>query len=620
MTTRKRTRTETPDLIPGLRAVVGKIETETVETKYPAMKAQSSRQMADEFNSFYSGGSGTAGTFNILEPMYSPTQLNRHAIASGVLRTCIEAMATNVDSFGYTLEYIGPEGGQDNADAQEEKARVEGVLDHPNGEYSLIDLRRRFRTDRESTGYGTIEVVRNPDDGFPDILYHVPSYTVRMTSQDKETTDAMRYMPRPGANNNMMLVRTRFRRMVQIVGGKRVYFRETGDTRPIDASNGKVMAGASADRDKLASDMVMDMIYAPGSNYGAPRWIGELRSVLGIQESENTNLGFFKDNAIPAMMMMILGGAMNQQGQQDFRTLVQQSRGAGMQNKVVMLEIKGDENAASDKGQIQRPEVKLEPLMQTRQNDAYFQEYEENSAKKVRSSFRLPAIFTGLTEEVRYAVAQASLTLAESQVFGPERNQTDDLFNFQILTYNGEPMRFWRYKSNPPRIHDEAAILKAVETLEKVGAMTPNIAIEIANAMFDMDIANVEDGWGDMPFQFTQGMRINPETGELTAMAPAAGAPIQGQQPAALPPPTPEELEAAKAAHPVRKRRRMVQLDVPHRDAKRATAKRLKPATLPTERRKHLGNARRASTGKGQLDPHGTPLATAGAAEVPTDE
>lgn len=571
MTIRKRTRAD--QTYSGFKAVTRTVNTDTVETHFPALKAQMTRQLEDEFRGHY--GTATAG-FTVLEPLYPPVALNKHAMASGVLRTCIEAMATNIDGFGYSLEYVGPEGGQESAEAQEEYDRVMGVLDHPNGEYSLIDLRRRFRIDKEASGYGTIEIVRNPDDGFPDMLHHVPSYTVRMTSQDQDYSMAYRYMPRPGSTDNMMQVRTRFRRLVQIVGGKRVYFREVGDTRPIDYATGRPMAGATADPERAASDMVLDMHYAPGSRYGAPRWIGDLRSVLGIQEAENTNLGYFKDNGIPAMMLLVLGGAMTDQAQRDFKSMVQQARGSGMQNKIVMLDIRGDEQAASDKGMIQRPDVRLEPLMQVRQNDAFFQTYEQNSAKKVRSSFRLPAIFTGLTEEVRMAVAQASLTLAESQVFGPERAQTDDLFNYQILTYNGVPMRFWRFKSNPPRIHDPAEVMKALSTFESVGAMTPNIAIDIANALFDMRIPLIEDGWGDMPFSFTQTARVDPVTGQFKEDAPPTPPPAldPAQQPALAPsapvPPAPG------AEVKTRKRKRVLEVEkiVPsraaHRDRKRA--------------------------------------------------
>lgn len=528
------------------KAFYDDIESESLDDLFPALKAQSSTALADEFQTFYGDSMGDG--FSILEPMYPPAQLIKHVLASGVLRTAIEAMATNIDGFGYTLEYIGEDGGQDSTEALEEKERAKGLLDHPNGEYSLVDLRKRMRIDKESMGYCAMEVIRDNDDGFPVMLTHVPAHSVRKTTQEKERAVAYRYMPRPGAVDNMVQVQTRFRRFVQMIGNKKVYFRENGDSRPIDHTTGKSIGG-TVDDSVVASDMILDCIYTPGSTYGAPRWIGELRSVLGIQESENTNLSYFKDNGIPAMMLLVLGGAMSAEGQKNFKKLVNTSRGVGMQNRIMMMDIQGDEMSASDKGMIQRPEVKLEPLMQLRQQDAFFQEYEGNAAKKIRSSFRLPALFTGLTEEIRFAVAQASLTVAESQVFGPERSQTDDVFNYQVLTYNGEPMKFWRYKSNPPRIVDNDALIDAMDTFENVGAMTPNVAIQLANEMFDMDIEMVDEEWGDKPFSLTTGANLGGQGNE---------APTQGAEEGA-------EDTPKKA---VRKRRR-VRVTHAHKDAQR---------------------------------------------------
>lgn len=524
------------------------LKTESVTKAYPVLAAQESRQHMDEFAGFY--GSAVKGSeHTVIEPSYPPQALIRHANASGVLRTCIDAMATNVDGFGYTLEYIGPEESRESQEAQEEFNRVRGLLDHPNGEYSLIDLRKRFRVDKETVGYGTIEVIRNPTDGFPDMLLHMPSFTVRATTQDRDPMETRRYMPRPGAaKDNMIPVRTRFRRFVQIIGGVPVFFRESGDMRPVDYRTGK--AGDGVAPELQASDVVMDHIYSPGSRYGAPRWIGDLRSVLGIQEAENLNLSFFKDNGMPAMVMFILGGAMTPEAITRFEDGVRLSKGSGMANKISLIEVAGDPASASEDGAIPRPDVKIQPLTHDRQTDAFFQEYENNAAKKLRSSFRIPALFTGLSEDVRYAVAEASMAVAENQVFGPERAQTDDLFNYQILTYNGMPMRYWRFRSNPPRITSGDEVMRAIKTFDAVGAMTPNVAIALANEMFDLQIPVVEEDWGNMPFAMT----IRPQRTAEPPGAPGA----DGEQ----------VQQAAKAVKPAPRQRVRRMMSV-HRDALR---------------------------------------------------
>jgi hypothetical protein len=157
---------------------------------------------------------------------------------------------------------------------------------------------------------------------------------------------------------------------------------------------------------------------------------------------------------------------------------------------------------------------------------------------------------------VRYSVAEASLTVAENQVFGPERAQTDDMFNYNILTYNGEPMRFWRFRSNPPRITSEDAVMDAIETFDSVGAMTPNVGIQIANEMLDMQIAVIEEEWGDIPFQWTLAQASQSEV-----TAPPSGEEGQNTEPTA---------KAAPKPKPTARRRRR------HKDADRVLGSTLK--------------------------------------------
>jgi hypothetical protein len=103
-----------------------------------------------------------------------------------------------------------------------------------------------------------------------------------------------------------------------------------------------------------------------------------------------------------------------------------------------------------------------------------------------------------MSSDYSHATAKASYEVAEGQVFGPERVAEDDFINRVVLgSWN---FKFWSVRSNPPRISDTEEMLKALTTFEQVGAMTPNVAIGIANEMFDMKIENVADDWGDYPF------------------------------------------------------------------------------------------------------------------------
>lgn len=103
------------------------------------------------------------------------------------------------------------------------------------------------------------------------------------------------------------------------------------------------------------------------------------------------------------------------------------------------------------------------------------------------------------------------MVVAETQVFGPERNVFDEVVNAKLLLdKDGVPARYWRVRSNPARLVAPEALLEALTTFDNMGAMTPNIAIGLANELFNLDIEEVEDDWGNLPFTFaTQGATAN---------------------------------------------------------------------------------------------------------------
>jgi len=174
------------------------------------------------------------------------------------------------------------------------------------------------------------------------------------------------------------------------------------------------------------------------------------------------------------------------------------ARGRKSMHRIMVIEATGDENLASPTGGVPVPKLEMQPLAERRQGDALFQEYEKNNSDKVRSAFRLPPLFVGLSEDMTYSTAQTAYEVAETQVFAPERQRYDTLLNQRILS--AYTPKFWAYRSNPPRMSSPDAVMGALEKFDAAGAMTPNIAIMLANQFFDLKIQPVEDEWGDFPF------------------------------------------------------------------------------------------------------------------------
>lgn len=477
---------------------------EKAELEIRARRAYESAQIQDPFKAAYTSSLSATGPEHILPPPYNPYTLMRFPNENNTLRQCIDAMVINIESMGHRLEYVGPDGGDESKEALAEKAKLEALLDQPNGEYSLIELRERCRRDKETFGYRCIEICRGLYNNEIVSYYHVPAHTIRLTTVDLQETEVDIWLLRD-AKYVKQKIKKRFRRYVQEIGNKKVYFKEYGDPRRISSKNGR--PDDNTPDNELATELHIEHLYNPGSPYGVPRWINQLPAIMGSRESELTNLQFFKDNAIPAMAVLVSGGHLTADSIDDIEELMYSVQGRDAVHRVLVLEAEGADKAVGPDKTIPSPKLEMKPLIHDRQSDALFQDYDKNNQAKVRSSFRLPPIFIGRSEDLTHATASASLVMAEGQVFGPERNKVDDFFNFVILTdKNGRPPAFWWFRSNPPRIVDPSAMIDALTTFDGLGALTPNISIGIANELFDLNIPLVQDEWGDYPFEIVMAL------------------------------------------------------------------------------------------------------------------
>lgn len=453
-----------------------------------------SQQLADPFRDdygVYEGGGGV--NLSIIEPTYNFYSLLRLPYESNMLGQCIQAYITNIDGHGYRLEYIGPKGQETSREALAEKEVFENLMDYPNDECSLQQVRDRYRYDYETFGNAYLEVGRDTA-GRVTMFSQVPGHTMRVTRRDTQWTDVTVAVPRDGKVEQVK-TKKKFRRYVQRVGTTLVYFKEFGDPRTIDAKTGK--EDPTIAFEDSATEIIHQAQYNPIAPYGLPRWLCQLPSVLGSRQAELTNLDFFKDNAIPAMALMVSGGMVTQSTLTDIEEMFYQARGRTSMHRLLVIEASGDDSQANSEGIIPVPKITLQPLQGDRQQDGLFLKYDESCADKVRSAFRLPKLFVGLTDSMNYATAKTAYEVTESQVFGPERNHFDDTINKKVLgSYNP---KYWAFRSNPPRLTDSSEVLDAIKTFDAAGAITPNVAIGLANEMFDLDIAHVEEVWGDYP-------------------------------------------------------------------------------------------------------------------------
>ena len=433
----------------------------------------------------------------IVEPIYSFKDLLKVGMASTILRQCVDSYKTNIESYGMELEYVGPEGQEKSRAAENEKARIARILvSLTNDDRPLSRHREDSRVDLELLGGRCFEILRDAAGrvvGFD----HVPTVTVRLTTKEKEYTEYSAYDPVTGATVQM---RRRFRRYVQIGdNGQKTWFKEYGDPRPINPKTGKVDTSLSIEEE--ATEIYYDALYFPGTPYGVVRWAGAIPSMLGSREAEMVNLNFFRDNAIPAMAVLVSGGALTEESFEKIENYIQGVRGAASMNRIVVMEAVNDymgNPAGAFDGSLPAPKVDIKPMLSERQHEGLFQNYIGDGERKARSAFRLPPIYIGSASEYNRASAFASMLTADQQIFVPERKAWDDMFHRIVLSTHG--VKFWRVRSAGPGLQDPAEVAKIVTTLGKEGALTPNVAIKIANRYLDADIQPVMEEWGDLPF------------------------------------------------------------------------------------------------------------------------
>lgn len=492
--------------------------------------ADRSNVIEDAFTDMYSGSAGLGTSpYSPLEPQYDVLELSQCVGISNILRQCIEAMVTNTTSYGYSLEYVGPEGKEHDKAAVEEKSRFQSLIDNPSPGETNRSVWEKCVADKETIGFRAIEVLRDLD-GQVCGYAHIPAVTLRKTRHDRNPTtylrkvynsELKRYEDTPSVQ--------RFRRYVQRVGGETIYFKEFGDPRDIDSRNGIPVGqrGTLPDAaDNLATEVIWDEFYSSGHVYGTPRWIGVLPSILGSRESELVNLNFFRENAIPAMAVLVSGGALTDESFQNLSQYITAIRGSDAMQRVMILEASADDIGSTNHS-APAPKVEMKPMISERQQDGLFKDYDDHNIVKVRSSFRLPPILVGKAEDYTRASALASVRTAENQVFMPERAAIDDLMNSTLRT--SLEIVNWRYRSLGPSTTDAEELSSVVEALGRQGALTPNVVIKLANKIIGVYIEPINDAWGDYPFQVIEQVIKNGGTIKgMTEFIEQLGAATQG--------------------------------------------------------------------------------------------
>lgn len=473
---------------PNIRATVFNVSRTSGDT---------SRQIdaIDEFAGIVVTGNGSI----LLPAPYNVGQLMMFREQSNMLAQCIDAYVTNIVLTGWEVDdlYRGKEG------QEGEKHELQSFLDHANVDQSLIGVMSDTIRDRETVGFGFIEVIRDASDRV-SLLRNAPAKYTRLCSKHAQEV-LISYEILRGRRISAVREYKRFRRYVQIIHGTTRWFKEFGDPRKMDRDTGWFEGETGYTPGNDATELIHLRLPSTDS-YGVPRWINQVPSIIGSRESEEVNMRYFQDNTVPPMLLLVGNGRLTAASYDELtRTINQEGLGGARQHKIMLLEAVGESDSLD--GKSSNIDLKVEKLTDARQSDGLFREYDQANMGKVRSSFRLPPVLVGMSQDVNFATATTSVFVAESQVFAPERSVLDEMLNRLLVNgISGMALRTVKLTSRTPSITSPEMVVKTLTALNVMGALTPRSAQAVANKMLQLEVgtfpAKGEEGyeeWMDLP-------------------------------------------------------------------------------------------------------------------------
>ncbi|MCI1696891.1 phage portal protein [Aneurinibacillus aneurinilyticus] len=367
-----------------------------------AAQAGESKQIPDTFKDAY-------GVYDLIPyPVgQEPAKLRKLVKQSSILPQCNLAYKQNVTGFGRGLRYKANESdktGQDEWERAEEMLETV-VLDKPLESFlgELVD-------DLNEGGNAYIEVSR--DGGLP-ALFRMNPDNVRCSKEAKKVKVEYKRLYK---NQVKTYTQVRWvRKYAQMVGQDIVWYREFG---------------VKQEEFPESQNEIIHLKIGQNGAYGEPFWIGNTPGVVGTRNAETLNVDYFDNGRMLSMILTIINGELTNASIESLKA----TKGRPSQGGILVLEAIGYEKGNGAKDEKEKTEIKLDKLNDLLQQDALFLEYVKEKRQDVLSSFRLPPIYIGRSDDYNLATSNTARRIAEEQVFIPLRNWLmDEIFNYRLF-------------------------------------------------------------------------------------------------------------------------------------------------------------------------------------------
>jgi capsid portal protein len=494
-----------------LKATVIGVSTKAIK------KERSSAIIDDEINEL-----GFAS--KVIRPPLSQHELSVLSEFSSSLGNNLDAMSIGVEGFGQKIveneELNSGHKAMYGAEIAAEKRWLNThLLKHPNPYQSFKKLREQLEKDKQSTGNAWLELVPGlVKDRYSCYNRIEPSNMFICKADTKFTRISQKYI-----NGNFQLKEKTFlvklRKFVQIVGNKKVFFKEFRDPRSIHAKTGEVLRirnidgkptpvdsqGMIVKRDMLAREIYHFKIPTTRRTpYGMPSFTGNIIAIKGSRSGEESNILTLQNNNVPSMAVMVSGGMLTDGSIERLQEFVDTSiKGDLNYSKFLILEGESNHDSLSGSSSMK---IEIKPLTNEQHTDALWDKYDDKNNAKIRRSFRQPQVMVGETEDISRDVAETSEKMAEKYVYNPERESVDEEWN-KIIIQQG--VRFHEIKGQSPNVTNDQDLIKILGSAEKTGGVTPRIAHmileDVLNRKLPPIIEDDPDFNPDLPFSISVG-------------------------------------------------------------------------------------------------------------------
>lgn len=456
------------------------------------------RQTQDEDDPFRSAQNANYGTNGLLEPSWNPWTLYRIFEESDILQACVAAYRDNL-ARPYDLEYCGPKGGQTETGAVANEKKLRSFLSRVNEKHSWLTVTRKKEMDFWAVGNAYLEVLEDLKTFEPLMIYNAPPAFMRVTKLDEEPILVDVKLPRNGEIVERPVYR-QFRRFARWLPSQKIqWFREFGDPRLVDKNTGNYITRGGRyvlekdvspeDYPERATSIWWFRNAYGGNVYGVPPWVSCIAEIKGRYLASWVNYDLLDHGGTPPWLLLIFG-RMAEASKKFWKKWVDNLRNPASYNEPAVVEIEPNLLSFNSNGGA-KAGAEFVNLREMRNTDAMFTEYRKETRATVGSVYRLPPVLYGIVEGAG-GTNYAAIETAETQVFEPLRNASDERYNVELVQAKFGIFD-WRIKTKRSPMTGEA-FGKIAMAAARTGGPSLNDMTLLHNEMFGTNWP-IRDHW-----------------------------------------------------------------------------------------------------------------------------